>query len=242
VNSQTGGVSPQPNPYAAVPGGSNAFPIPGQNEATRMIGQLLTSPRPGGPPPGVGSPLGGTPQIGAGIAGVASLSEQTGIKIYNDREKYNEWEFIYDFSKDKTMVGAAAVTPVGAPPAGATPFGTPTAPVQPSPAPSGGVGLGFQPLPGGPAFGAQPVGVGTPQPGMGNPGFPPRPGAQSGQISSPQPGAAPGGASGFGGGFGSGFGSGFGAPLPSPTPGQQPGTQPGPQPIGPPGATVRPRN
>ncbi len=40
--------------------------------------------------------------IGAGLAGVASKREQEGIKIYNDRTKYNEWEFVYDISKDPT--------------------------------------------------------------------------------------------------------------------------------------------
>ncbi len=39
---------------------------------------------------------------GGGIAGVASKSEQQGIKVYNDRTKYNEWEFVYDPRKDKT--------------------------------------------------------------------------------------------------------------------------------------------
>lgn len=39
---------------------------------------------------------------GGGIAGVASKSEDPGIKTYNDRSKYNEWEFVYDPRKDKT--------------------------------------------------------------------------------------------------------------------------------------------
>jgi hypothetical protein len=54
--------------------------------------------------------------IGAGIAGVASKREQEGIKTYNDRTKYNEWEFVYDISKDPTknpnanMAGAAGAS------------------------------------------------------------------------------------------------------------------------------------
>ncbi|MSV28833.1 MAG: hypothetical protein EXQ52_08810 [Bryobacterales bacterium] len=250
VNSQTGGVSQQPNPYpgqgSPYPnqlGGSNAFPVPGQNDATRMIGQLLTSPRPGGPPPGIGAPLGGGAQIGAGIAGVASLSEQTGIKIYNERDKYNEWEFIYDFSKDKAMVGAAAGVPAIGTPAGTAPFGTPAVPVQPSQ--TGGGSMGFQPFPG--SFGQQPTGGGTfpgqypgqqfPQPGIGGTGFVPRPGGQTGQNPVPLPSAGSSGG-GFGGGFGSGFGGGFGAPA---TGAGQPG-QPGAQPVPQPGVPVRPRN
>ncbi len=250
VNSQTGGVSQQqPSPYSgqASPypnqqGGSNAFPVPGQNEATRMIGQLLTSPRPGGPPPGIGAPLGGGAQIGAGIAGVASLSEQTGIKIYNERDKYNEWEFIYDFSKDKTMVGAAAGLPAAGTP-GAAPFGTPAGPVQPNQ--PGGGSLGFQPLPG--SFGQQPTGGGNfpgqppgqqfPQPGISGVGYVPRPGGQTGQNPVPLPSAGSSGG-GFGGGFGSGFGGGFGAPAPGAGQPGQPGAQPAPQP----GVPVRPRN
>ncbi len=232
VNSQTGGVSPQPNPYPGQAGGSNAFPIPGQNDATRMIGQLLTSPRPGGPPPGVGSPLGGGASIGAGIAGVASLSEQTGIKIYNERDKYNEWEFIYDFSKDKAVVGSAGGAGTGAVPAGSTPVGTPAAPVQP-----GQVGGGFQPLPGSGAFGQQ-FGGGGNFPGQAQPGagFVPRPG---GQNAAPLPAGSGSGGGGFGAGFGSGFGGGFGAPAPA---AGQPGSQPVPQPIPQPGAPPRPRN
>ena len=57
------------------------------------------------------------PVIGGGIAGVASKREQEGIKIYNEKKKYNEWEFVYDISKDKTRTGggvqqqAAGATP-----------------------------------------------------------------------------------------------------------------------------------
>jgi hypothetical protein len=41
-----------------------------------------------------------------GIAGVASTVEQTGIKIYNERDKYNEWEFLYDLTQDRKRAGA----------------------------------------------------------------------------------------------------------------------------------------
>lgn len=39
---------------------------------------------------------------GGGIAGVASKSEEEGIKLYNERSKYKEWEFLYDPRKDTT--------------------------------------------------------------------------------------------------------------------------------------------
>jgi hypothetical protein len=55
--------------------------------------------------------------IGGGIAGVASKREQEGIKVYGDRKKYNEWEFVYDVTKDKARTGAGAV-PAAPPPPG----------------------------------------------------------------------------------------------------------------------------
>ncbi len=98
------------------------FPTAGQTTGAPagagMIGQLLTSPRPGGlnglsggaaPAPGN---AGGAPQaaaaaptIGGGIAGVASKREQEGIKVYRDKTKYNEWEFVYDITKDQSRTG-----------------------------------------------------------------------------------------------------------------------------------------
>ena len=81
--------------------------MPGQNQALTLINQILTTPRSGGVAPG-NQPMGGL-QIGGGIAGVASTVERTGIKIYNEKEKYNEWEFLYDLTKDKTGMGAAAM-------------------------------------------------------------------------------------------------------------------------------------
>ncbi len=95
------------------------------NGAAGLINQILTTPRPGGinglPGQGgvsVGGPGGAltagpapnaaAPQqqvIGAGIAGVASKREQEGIKTINDRTKYNEWEFVYDVTKDPARAG-----------------------------------------------------------------------------------------------------------------------------------------
>jgi hypothetical protein len=116
--------------------GQNTPGLPGQlqppNSAANLINQILTTPRPGGlnGMQGVGGPLGTTSQagtsltttpatnssttapgqqvVGAGLAGVASKREQEGIKTYNDRKKYNEWEFVYDVTKDPTKVGSAA--------------------------------------------------------------------------------------------------------------------------------------
>src|SRR5438034_3766535 len=79
------------------PGGVNPVSVEqpgGSNQAADMIRNLLTRPRPF---PGTTTPgAGGGQQIGGGIAGVASTAERDSIKIYNERDKYNEWEFIYD--------------------------------------------------------------------------------------------------------------------------------------------------
>jgi hypothetical protein len=117
--------------------GTPTGPPPGA--AANLINQILTTPRPGGlnglpPGQGIAAPggaggtiatLGGAPGtpitpsttgqiIGGGIAGVASKLEQDGIKRYNNRESYDEWEFIYDLSKDPAR-GGSAVTPQAAP-------------------------------------------------------------------------------------------------------------------------------
>jgi hypothetical protein len=55
-----------------------------------------------------GQGMGGT-VVGGGIAGVASKQEQDGIKLYNERSSYNEWEFVYDMSKDTSRTGGAAI-------------------------------------------------------------------------------------------------------------------------------------
>ena len=77
------------------------------------------TPPPTAPPAPAAAPVTqAAPVIGGGIAGVASKREQEGIKIYNQKKKYNEWEFVYDISKDKTRNGGAGQTAAGAAPAG----------------------------------------------------------------------------------------------------------------------------
>jgi hypothetical protein len=70
---------------------------PNQNAATNMIQQILTTPRP--MPGGVAQQAGvaGTP---GGVAGVASKYEGDSIMVYNERQRYEEWEFIYDLKKE----------------------------------------------------------------------------------------------------------------------------------------------
>lgn len=95
--------TPQP-PYppggAAQPGRGNPT-----NAGLAMINQILTTPR-----GGMNMQVPGAPglQIGGGIAGFASTYEAPAIKVYNERQKYNEWEFIYDVKNDKRLLGAAA--------------------------------------------------------------------------------------------------------------------------------------
>jgi hypothetical protein len=91
--------------------------------------------------------------IGGGIAGVASKRDQEGIKVYNGRTDYKEWEFVYDISKDKSRAGA------GVP--GAVQGQAPT-----TPAPAGAAAAGLpQPFP----IAAPPTGL----PGSAVPPIPP---------------------------------------------------------------------
>ena len=102
---------------AATPFGGGGFGQPGQpglpgqsgppgvgapgNEALKLIGNLLMSPRQGPNQQGlnVGTPL--SCPSGTCIAGVASKIEMPSIKLYNERQKYNEWEFVYELKADK---------------------------------------------------------------------------------------------------------------------------------------------
>jgi hypothetical protein len=68
--------------------GPGATPVPG------LINNMLRNP------PAQNTLGGGAMTIGGGIAGVASKMEAQGIMIYNDRKKFNEWEFIYDPRKE----------------------------------------------------------------------------------------------------------------------------------------------
>jgi type II secretory pathway pseudopilin PulG len=147
-NGSPGDLSNQPN----IPqGGATPYgqPNPGtSNAAANLINGILTNPRPGGQPgnpaPGVGQ------QLGGGIAGVASTAEADAIMVYNERSKYNEWEFIFDLSKQRGLInpnmpvpgqiasaplavgtGAPGVAVSGPAPTTAVPAGT-QGPVQPT--------------------------------------------------------------------------------------------------------------
>ena len=89
------------NPTAGA-GGLGPPGSTGPNSVVDLINQQLRGPR---QLPGTASSqsqgAGGQTLTGGGIgiAGVASRSELRGIKRYNDRTKYKEWEFVFDMSK-----------------------------------------------------------------------------------------------------------------------------------------------
>jgi hypothetical protein len=149
-NPQPGFPQPVPNLPPGVQLPPN-FPGAPQNNGAitgaNVIGQLLTTARPGGLPssgmmgqpsaPGGAAPqpnynpvAGGATQlnnspaaaatqqatqiIGGGIAGVASKREQEGIKVYREKSKYNEWEFVYDTTKDSSRATPGGAVPNGA--------------------------------------------------------------------------------------------------------------------------------
>jgi hypothetical protein len=144
--SQTGGVSP--TPYPTQPAGSQGQPPnsaqPGsqainpaqQAAAAAIINQILMTPNPRGL--AAASGVQGN-MMGGGIAGVASTMKDDSIMVYNDREKYDEWEFVYNPAKDKPLPnpngGGGVGTPAsqigsqaGMAPAGASPFGATAGP------------------------------------------------------------------------------------------------------------------
>jgi len=94
------------NPGAGTPG------VPG-NTALNAINTLLTTPRQT-PPPVADN---GTVNTG-GLAGVASTYKAASIKVYKDRHKYNEWEFIFDLKS-----GIPGQQPAAAPTAAQSPTG-----------------------------------------------------------------------------------------------------------------------
>jgi type II secretory pathway pseudopilin PulG len=73
--------------------------------------------QPGTPTSQISSPLGGGPTLGGGpVVGVASTSKKQSIKELNQKNHYNEWEFVYDPRLDLSVAqtgvtGQKPVTP-----------------------------------------------------------------------------------------------------------------------------------
>jgi len=113
-------------------------------DAANVIQRLLTTPRPGGlaglrggqnTAGQLGQAGGGLPQFQEGVAGVASKSDKSGVKIYQGRETYNEWEFVFDYRESGDLTGQAGVAGTGSSlqqgQPGLTPGGFMTAPQSP---------------------------------------------------------------------------------------------------------------
>ncbi len=107
--------------YAAVPGAAAGGAPPAAlgaqgvgTQASDLIRRLLTTPRPGGLAGlrGQQQGAGNQPAFSEGIAGVASKAEEQGVKVYQGRELYNEWEFVYDYRQDDQF-GAGALGGLG---------------------------------------------------------------------------------------------------------------------------------
>ena len=60
---------------------------------------------------GPSEPTGGGPR--GGVIGVVSKSEETSIRLYNDRDRYNEWLFVY-IATTTQVGGAPGALPGGA--------------------------------------------------------------------------------------------------------------------------------
>jgi len=90
--------SGQPGGFPNLPGqGINPMGLQGaqtpgtpSNPATTLINNLLTTPR---TDPGASTNNSGA---AGGLVGVASNYKGASIKVYKDRQKYQEWEFIFD--------------------------------------------------------------------------------------------------------------------------------------------------
>jgi hypothetical protein len=97
--------TPRPGGFPGQPGAA-----PAVDQFGNPLPQTPAPPASGQTTAGFGTPVqASAPQgqvIGGGIAGVASKRDQEGIKVYNGRTDYKEWEFVYDISKDKSRAGA----------------------------------------------------------------------------------------------------------------------------------------
>lgn len=109
-------------PKGFAPPGGQAGGLAGATPA----GTLASPLTPGGQPgeaPAVGTPAAAMstpvtgPTFGGGpIVGVASTSTQPAIRVLNDKDHYNDWEFVYDPRLDLTAQQPQQALPPGAKP------------------------------------------------------------------------------------------------------------------------------
>ncbi len=166
-------------------GNPGAFAGQGGGQAANIIKGLLTTPRPGGLA-GIRNQQNRGQQASGfkgGIAGVASKAEEQGVKTYEGKEYFNEWEFVYDYRTDEAFGGAALGPQIAAAGAG---VGTQQLPAgQPGTTPTGGFGA----PPSAVGFGAAPAAVGSAPRGRAGrfPPNPAQPGQRPGTRSTPNP-------------------------------------------------------
>jgi type II secretory pathway pseudopilin PulG len=106
-----GGTQPPPaaGPNANTPatGNSNTTATPG--DTTQNSDSTAGSPTPGQQQPEAGSAAPTSPTFGGGaIVGVASTSKKETIREFNHKNKYSDWQFIYDPATDR---GGLLMTP-----------------------------------------------------------------------------------------------------------------------------------
>jgi hypothetical protein len=156
-----GGGSPTPGmfggPGSAAPGMVGG---PGGSPSGGPGGRGAASPttaitQPGQPSGGMTAGMAGGGNVNLGIAGVVSKSKESSIKIYNGRQNYNEWAFVYLQTAQRVAPPAVPGAPGGA--------GFPGMPSQPMPG-GGPFGPGSPGLPGGQGF--PPGGRGFQEPPM----------------------------------------------------------------------------
>ncbi len=132
------------------------------NPALQAINNQLSSPNTG---PGAAT----NPQAAPGIAGVASTFEGVGIKIYHERSKYKEWEFVFDpaATAPAGQTGQNTTGQPGPNPAGANPAGSSGNLFGPSPNPfAPNSGSGQAPTGQAPASSAPATNPFAPTPGL----------------------------------------------------------------------------
>src|SRR5215472_17269505 len=106
LNDTSTATSPGPSAIAGQQGETTAQNVAHQPD------QAATGPGTPPAPQPLSQQLGpnGAPQVfgGGGIAGVASLSKEKTIRVFNKKDHYNQWQFIYDPTTDR---GGLLMTP-----------------------------------------------------------------------------------------------------------------------------------
>jgi type II secretory pathway pseudopilin PulG len=120
------------NPSAQTIGGLPAANTnAGQPAANNDQNASGNQPQPAGNTFGSAAGNSSNPTFGGGpIVGVAPLYKQKSLIVYNGKDHYNEWEFVYDPRMEQQLVGVPAGAAGGA--VGGT-LGAPTQQQQPNP-------------------------------------------------------------------------------------------------------------